>query len=346
MDKWLLSRLNSTIKEITELSDAYKLPWVTEKLHDFIVNDISRWYIRLIREKIDVYSENPKKYQIMSFLFEVLFNVLLLLAPITPMLSEHIYLKMFKSFEKSLGLKMTKSIHLLDWPKFEESKIFDDLENQMEFTRELIEVARSLKNKNRIRLRWPNKKIIIESKESLPELEFTRTIKKMVNVKELEIVDSFSPDNNFASIESKFGNVFLDLSVNDLILSERVVNDLIRNIQYARKKNQFKVGEEISLKIGTESKILKSYIEDRKELIADKVSAPNLEIVDKPVEKKDNFILKELKICPNTECFASLKTNIVEKLDKKEDGVDCPYCATELAKNTIKTISFSFQKTS
>jgi len=342
-DEWLLSRVNSAIKEITELADAYELPSITEKLHDLVVNDISRWYIMLIREKIDVYSEDPDKYKIMALLFGILYKVLLLLAPINPMLSEHIYLKIFRSHLSSLGLKETESIHLQNWPKIDDSKIDLDLEKQMEFTRELIEVARSLKNRNRIRLRWPNKKVVIESKETLPELEFTETIKKMVNVRELEIVDSFSSDNNYASIESKYGNVYLDLSVNQDILSDRIVNDLIRNIQYSRKKNQYNVGEEISLKIGTDAGYLKKYIEEQKELISDKVSASDLKLIEGKLKEEENKVFKELKICPNKKCCASLKGNIIEKLDKKSE-VLCPYCSTELTNNNIKTISFEFQR--
>ncbi|TXT64885.1 MAG: Isoleucine--tRNA ligase [Promethearchaeota archaeon] len=344
-DLWLLSKLNSTINTITILADEYKLPWITEALHDFIVNDISRWYILLIREKIDVYSEDPSKFQVMALLYKVLFDVLLLLAPINPMISEHIYLYMFKSHLDAFNLEEKDSIHLLDWPDVNRDLIAEDLEKQMEFSKELIEVARSLKNQNHIRLRWPNKKLIIESTEKLPELEFTETIKQLVNVKALEIVDSFTPDNNFVSIESKYGKVFLDLRVDDEILSERIVNDLIRNIQYSRKKNQFNVGEEISLDICVNADFLKQYVEQQKELISDKVSAKDLNIGVPEIKENENIVSERLNICPNPKCCASLKANIIKKLDTGKD-VQCPYCSMSLSKNNIKTISFGFERAS
>ena len=343
--QWILSKVNSTIKELTELSDAYKLPSITVKLRDLIVNDISRWYIMLIREKIDVYSEHPDKFEIMALLFEVLYKVVVLLAPINPMLSEHLYQKMFKPYVKSMGLEEKASIHLQDWPEVEEDKIDESLESQMEFSRELIEIARSLKNRNRIRLRWPNKKIVIESTEKLPEVEFTKTIKKMVNVRELEIVDSFTPDNNFAEMESRFGNIYLDLSVNDDILADRIVNDLIRNIQYSRKKNEFKVGEEILLKIGADSEYLLDYIEQNKDFISDKVSAGQLDIVEGTLDKDEKKAYEELKICSNKECSATLKKNIIQKLEKK-GKVQCPYCQTELTQDAIKIVTFNFERKS
>ena len=341
-DKWLLSRLHSTIKEITNLSNEYKLPWITEKLRDFIVNDLSRWYIILIRDKIDVYSDDSEKYSIMSLLYDVLYNVLLLLAPVNPMLSEEIYLKMFKEYIKSMDLEETDSIHLQNWPKIEEKLIDTELENQMIFIQQLIEEARALKDENKIRLRWPNKKIVIESQEKIPEVEFINIFKKMVNVKELEIKESFKPKNNFIKTDSKYGTIYLDTSVDDDILTERVVNDLIRNIQFSRKINKFKVGEKISLKISSDANYLKKFIENSNKFISDKVSASDLEVHEGKIEEGDNKILEELKICPNKECSASLKKNILNKLDK-DSGIKCPYCEIELISNDIKTISFTYE---
>ena len=116
LDKWLLSRLHSTIKKVTELADNYELPWITGELRDLIVNDISRWYIMLNREKLDIYSDDPNKLTIMLVLFKTLFNVLLMLSPINPMISEELFLKMFKPYCKTLGSEETESIHLQNWP--------------------------------------------------------------------------------------------------------------------------------------------------------------------------------------------------------------------------------------
>ncbi|MBD3196873.1 MAG: class I tRNA ligase family protein, partial [Candidatus Lokiarchaeota archaeon] len=343
-DLWILSKTNSIIKEVTQLSDDYKLPWITDTLRDFILNDISRWYIVLNREKIDVYSEDPNKYAIMSLLFEILYKVLLMLAPITPMLSEHLYQKLFKPYMSTFDLESLESIHLQNYPEYNEGLIDSKLEKQMEFTRELIEVARSIKNKNRIRLRWPNKKLVIETTEEMPEVELTEIIKQSINIRELEVVESFEPDNNFVKMESKFGDIYLDLSVDDDILSDRIVNDLIRNIQYSRKNNEFKVGEEISLTIGTNSSYIKGYVEENQEFISEKVSAPKLEVAE-GTDIADEEAMEEMKICTNKECSASLKKNITKKLDNQKD-TNCPYCQAELTSENVNTIVFSFKKNS
>jgi len=343
LDKWIISRLNSTIKKITELSDDYQLPWITGELRDLIVNDISRWYIMLNRERLDIYSEDPNKLLIMTVLYRVLFKVLLLLAPINPMISEKIFLKMFKPHLKSIGFEETESIHLQDWPVYDEKMIDQDLEEQMHFTHEIIEIIRAIKDENRIRLRWPNKKIILETKEGMPKIEFPEIIKKVGNVKELEILESIKPTDNLIKAESKFCNVYLDKSVDDNLLAERLVNDLIRNIQFIRKKNGFKTEEKISLKIGTKSEYLKNFLERNQDTISDKINVSNLEISSEEITEVKGKIFGKLRICPNRKCSAALKDNVISKLMKKEE-IACPHCESTLNENIIDAVTFSFNR--
>ncbi|MFX1569943.1 MAG: isoleucine--tRNA ligase [Promethearchaeota archaeon] len=343
LDKWILSRSNSTIKRITELADNYELPWITSELRELIVNDISRWYIMLNRDKLDIYSEDPNKLTIMLVLFRTLFNVLLMLSPINPMISEEIFLKMFKPYLKSLDRDETESIHLQNWPKFDNAFIDPELEEQMHFVRDLIEVIRALKEENKIRMRWPNKKIIIEPKEDMPGIIFPEIIKKIANVNELEIKDSVQANENIARAESKYCNIYLDKSVDDNLLAERVVNDLIRNIQFIRKKNGYKVEEKISLKIGANKTYLKDFLEKHQETFKDKINLENLEIISEDLMEEEGKIFAKLNICPNKECSASLKDNVIKKL-KKKVKVECPYCKFNLSESAINSVTFSFKK--
>jgi len=343
LDKWIISRLNSTIKRITELSDDYKLPWITSEIREFVINDISRWYIMLNREELDIYSESSDKFMIMTVLFDILFKVLLLLAPINPMLTEEIYQKMFKPYMSLIGLEETESIHLHNWPIVEKEKIDIELEEQMLFTKDLIEFIRALKEENKIRMRWPNKKIIIEPKEGMPKITFPEIVKKVGNVKDLTIEDSVKSDDNLIKVESKYCNIYLDTSLDDELLAERVINELIRNIQYSRKRNNFKVGEQISLSIGTNSEHLKNYVEINAELLSDRVTAKKLEIKHGDLSREKDEILGVLDICSNKECSASLKENILSKI-KKNNEIKCPYCNEDLKEDKISFIKFKFSK--
>ncbi|MFX0180698.1 MAG: isoleucine--tRNA ligase [Candidatus Hodarchaeota archaeon] len=345
LDKWIISRLHSTIKKITEISDEYQLPWITGELRDFIVNDISRWYIMLNREKLDIYSDDPDKLQIMAVLYQVLYNYLLLLAPVNPMMAEEIFLTMFKPNLKSKGLEEAKSLHLQDWPQFNEKLIDLELEKQMHFTRDLIENVRALKDENRIRLRWPNKKLIIEPKEDMPEIEFPEIIKQIGNVKELEVSKSVKEAKNLLKMDTRYCNIYLDTSMADDLLAERVVNDLIRNIQFSRKKNKYNVGEDISLVIGTYTNYLNDYIQKNKEFISEKVTAAKINVIEKDIKEEKDKVFGQLYICPNKQCSASLKQNIISKF-KKQSEVKCPYCDNKLKQSEIKTIKFNFKRQS
>ncbi|MFX1378914.1 MAG: isoleucine--tRNA ligase [Promethearchaeota archaeon] len=343
LDKWIISRLNSTIKKITKLSDEYQLPWITGELRDLIVNDISRWYIMLNREKLDIYSEDPNKLSIMAVLYHVLYKVLLLLAPINPMLSEEIFLKMYKSHVKSIGFEETDTIHLQDWPKYDEKMIQLELEEQMHFTRELIEIIRAIKDENRIRLRWPNKKIIIETKEDMPKIEFPEIIKKVGNVRELVIVKSVKPSKNLIKAESRFCNVYLDISIDDDLLSERIINDLIRNIQFIRKSHGYKIEDKITLKIGTKTEYLKDLLDKNQSTIIEKINVKNLDILSDDLSEEKSKIFGYLNICPNRDCSAALKDNIISKLRKNLE-IKCPHCESKITKDTIKKIKFIFNR--
>jgi isoleucyl-tRNA synthetase len=343
LDKWLISRLNSTIKRVTELSDNFKLPWIPGELKEFIINDISRWYIMLNREKLDIYSDDPNKYPIMMVLHDVLLRVIILLAPINPMLTEEIYLRIFKSNMKSMGLEETESIHLQNWPIADETKINLELEDEMLFTKDLIEQIRALKEENKIRMRWPNKRIIIEPKEGMPKLTFPEIVTNVGNVKELLTKESVKPNDNLSKAESKYCNIYLDMSLDDDLLAERVINDLIRNIQFSRKKNRFKVGEEINLTIGTNIEYLKEFIDNNRDTISDKVSAKNVDLKVGDIAKEDGVSYGIINICPNKQCSASLKDNITSKLSKQKE-LRCPYCNSTLEEGKINTIAFNFIK--
>jgi hypothetical protein len=177
----------------------------------------------------------------------------------------------------------------------------------------------------------------------MPKLTFPEIVKNVGNVKELLTKVSVKPDDNLSKAESKYCNIYLDTSLDENLLAERVINDLIRNIQFSRKKNKFNVGEEINLTIGTNTEYLKEYIDNNKDLISEKVSAKKLDVKVGDISREDEASYGFINICPNKGCSASLKDNITSKLNKQKE-IGCPYCENILEESKIQTITFSFSK--
>ncbi|MFH1325251.1 MAG: isoleucine--tRNA ligase [archaeon] len=207
-DKWILSRLNSTIKEVTEKLDDYALDKAFLELQNFIINDFSRNYIKFTRDR-----EDNKK-----IVGEVLEKISLILAPFAPYITEHIY----QEFSKN-------SVHLSKWPKVEKKKIDKKLEKYFSITlMDVISTGLMIRDEKKINVRWPLKKIII----STPDKEFAKSlgyfgevIKSQLNVKEVEI-----------KIGGSHILVNLDTQITPELEAEGYARELSRQIQEFRKK--------------------------------------------------------------------------------------------------------------
>jgi isoleucyl-tRNA synthetase len=131
-DKWILSKLNNLMKEVSLDLSNYELNKPFEKINNFVVNNLSRGYIKITRDREDT----------KQVIGEVLENVSLLLAPFAPYISEYVY----KDFSK-------KSVHLSSWPKYNEKKINLELEKEMELVMKIIEMGLSERDKAQIGLK-------------------------------------------------------------------------------------------------------------------------------------------------------------------------------------------------
>ena len=182
-EKYILSRLNSSIKKITELLNDYKInevPWVAEEL--FL--DLSRTYIQLTREK----SIGSGKKIVLYTIYNVLLNTLKIFAPVAPFITEKLYLALKAKF----NLK-EESVHLFDWPEYDKNLIDEKLEKQFKSITAVIQAVLYLREKSQLGLRWPVKEIVIATKDenTVYAVEKLRDIiKKQVNSKDITILES------------------------------------------------------------------------------------------------------------------------------------------------------------
>ncbi|MBI2109781.1 class I tRNA ligase family protein, partial [Candidatus Woesearchaeota archaeon] len=230
-DKWLISKLNTLIKNYNENIDKFEYHTATRDLADFVLNTLSRGYIHIIRDR----SEDKA---VSYVLYEALTKVLVLLAPITPYLSEHLY----QQLKKKYNLK-AESIHLLDWFNYDKSLIYEKLESDMTSVKELIASILSEREKVKIGIRWPLQRVTIITRKSSHLVErYSNLIKSLTNIKELEVEDK-------EPVTKQEYDVILDTVLSPGLELEGFAREITRKIQELRKTAKLTKKDKIELGI-------------------------------------------------------------------------------------------------
>ena len=182
-ERYILSRLNSTIKHTTHLFENYMLNEVPGAVEDLFF-DLSRTYIQLIREKIN--NSDEEKEVVLYTLNKCMTEIIKIFAPICPFITEEIY----QNFRYEFNLK-EESVHLLDWPKFSQEEIDLDLELHIRVINNIIQAGLGAREKMQRGVRWPLKEVIIvsENSEILKSVSLLGDIvKNQLNVKEIKVM--------------------------------------------------------------------------------------------------------------------------------------------------------------
>ena len=185
-DLWILSRTQRLIESVTESFENYHIHEAVRMLRDFMVEDVSRWYIRLIRRKTWIEEEDPEKLASYSVLYNVLKTFLILAAPVIPFITEKIYQHVFRPAEPNLP----ESIHMNRWPKPDPMWRNSALEEAMEVAREVVEASAKVRQRAGLKLRQPVKRLYLRVPEALAEKLklLIDVLKEQVNVKEVSLL--------------------------------------------------------------------------------------------------------------------------------------------------------------
>lgn len=192
MDKWILSKLNSLIKFVDEGLDNYKLTETSRALVEF-VDELSNWYVRRSRERFWGKDMPQDKVNAYMTLYTVLTTVTKLTAPFTPFISEAIY--------QNLVCKVSKdeptSVHLCDFPKYDETLINKKLENDMEIILSIVVSGRSARNTAVIKNRQPIGNMFIKAETTLDGV-FLDIVKEELNIKNVEFKEDISSFTSYS----------------------------------------------------------------------------------------------------------------------------------------------------
>ena len=210
IDRWVLSKLNSLVKDVDAAYSDYEPTKAGRAIQDFVSDQLSNWYVRLCRRRYWK-SDDPKdKLCAYQTLYTCLETIAILAAPIAPFYMDQLFLDL----NKVSGKNTAESVHLANFPAVNESWIDKKLEAQMELAQQACSLVLGLRKKQNIRVRQPLQKIMIPvlNKEVAENLKHVQDlILSEVNVKELELLEdgagmlvkSIKP--NFKTIGPKYG---------------------------------------------------------------------------------------------------------------------------------------------
>lgn len=173
IDKWILSKYNKLIKYCTDAYNSYDLTKVVRSVTDFVSDDLSNWYIRRNRRRFWASELDDNKKAVYNTTYEVLEGLCKLIAPIVPFVSEEIY----------TNLTNEQSVHLQDFPVYDETKINEAIEEKMDLVRELISLGRNAREEAKIKVRQPISEIILDGKNKAIINDLVDLIKEELNVK-------------------------------------------------------------------------------------------------------------------------------------------------------------------
>ncbi len=186
-DKWLMSKMHKLLKKVTDAYNEYDLTTVVRNVVTFLNDDLSNWYIRINRRRFWESELTESKKSVYLTTYEVLVDLCLIMAPITPFITEEIYQDLTNEY----------SVHLADFPKYNEEYINEEIEEKMDLVRDICSLGRFAREDAKIKVRQPISEIILpsENKEKIGNLD--SIIKEELNVKNIVFTNDMTKYMNY-----------------------------------------------------------------------------------------------------------------------------------------------------
>jgi isoleucyl-tRNA synthetase len=240
-DRWLLSKLQSLIKDFTENAEACEFNFALSKLEDYVVNILSREYVPMIRR--DLWSDDPetlnRRLTVYTILWYVLKTLVLLFNPTTPFLSETLYQKVYKELDSSIP----EFVSLDNWPEPDVNLEDATLEDEFKILLQSLPLVYSARQDAQLKRRWPLAKAVIVApkkvQKALKKLELL--FLELGNIKEVEYAEEPPKvdSKRWAMASEGELHVLLDTYRDGALVGEGLMRDLARRVQALRKELGF-----------------------------------------------------------------------------------------------------------
>ncbi len=231
IDRWIISKMNSLLKDYTEYFEDYEVTKAARAISNFTIDQLSNWYVRRSRRRFWKSEVNENKLSAYQTLYECLLTVSKLMAPFAPFVAEDLYQKL----NNSTGKESCKSVHLAIIP--EPDFIDKDLELKMEVAQQVVYLTRSIRAKSNLKVRQPLKKILVAV-----DLEKRAAVEKMkevileeINIKELELLTddsgivNKSAKANFKTLGPKYGKLMKLLATEISKFGQKEIAEIEKN---------------------------------------------------------------------------------------------------------------------
>ncbi len=248
LDKWILSKLNELLKEVSGYMEKYDIPSASRLITEFI-EDFSTWYLRQTRERLD--NHDDESLSTTKEIFEIFSKIV---APFMPYAAEYLW----QNVSGNCFNDSERSVHLEAWPEYDKKLIDSKLLKEMNLIREIVSLGLAERDKAKVGLKWPLSKVVVAVDKKIKK-EFQEMILSELNVKKIEIKSGNGID------------VKLDLKLTPELESEGFARELSRIIQAERKKAGLVKKDLIELEVLSEE--LVDIFKEQSEFIKERVNA-------------------------------------------------------------------------
>lgn len=208
IDRWVLSRYHSCAAGVTEALDNYNITRATRLIQDFVIDDLSNWYIRLNRSRFYGGGDDPDKMLVYAILYDILVGLCGLMAPTAPFFSDFVYSQLLGA---NAG-DQPESVHLTTFPAADSSLTDTRLEDDMAFVKKVVSLALAARKRKQLKVRQPLPAIIVHAQgRETPAEDISRIILRELNIKEINFAESageyvtFHAKPVFPALGPKFG---------------------------------------------------------------------------------------------------------------------------------------------
>ena len=188
LDRWILSKYNRLIDDVTEEMNRYDHMKTVRKIQNFVVEDLSNWYIRRARRRFWAEELTEDKKSVYATTYEILVGVAQLMAPFAPFISDEIY----------TDLTGAESVHLSFFPKSDADLIDEKVEERMDLVRDMVALGRGIREKERIKVRQPLNEILVDGKYVALIEDLVPLIMEELNVKDVKFEKQLDKYMNYS----------------------------------------------------------------------------------------------------------------------------------------------------